>query len=146
MIILSKFDDDWTKTVASRVFTSQKLTHNARRTDAQRTDDRQRPVTIAHHEHFMDDDRSCPSYKLPRSLWLRGAKHLKGQKSYGVDKNVSTDECQGDHYIPITFSRGITSLMLIMLHFFWGSCIPQGTVFSQIILIYFTECNYDPFD
>ena len=28
MIILSKFDDDWAKTVASRVFTSQKLTHD----------------------------------------------------------------------------------------------------------------------
>ena len=56
MIILSKFDDDWTKTVASRVFTSQKVdarrtTH--RRTTHRRTDDRQRPVTIAHHEHFV---------------------------------------------------------------------------------------------
>ena len=36
MIILGKFDDDWSKTVASRVFTRQRSMHDAR----------QRPVTI----------------------------------------------------------------------------------------------------
>ena len=32
MIILSKSDDDWTENVASRVFTRQKLIHDALRT------------------------------------------------------------------------------------------------------------------
>ena len=36
MIILSKFDEDWTKTVASRVFTSQRMTHDAQTHDSQR--------------------------------------------------------------------------------------------------------------
>ena len=53
MINLSKFDDDWTITVASRVFTSQKLTHDAQTHDTQTHEDRERPVTIAYHEHFV---------------------------------------------------------------------------------------------
>ena len=36
MIILSKFDEDWTKNVISRVFTSQKLTQDTQRHDAHR--------------------------------------------------------------------------------------------------------------
>ncbi|KAH3889985.1 hypothetical protein DPMN_014052 [Dreissena polymorpha] len=48
--LLTKFHEDWTINVASRELTSQMLMpHNARRT----TDDRQKAISEAHHEHVV---------------------------------------------------------------------------------------------
>ncbi|KAH3747793.1 hypothetical protein DPMN_182225 [Dreissena polymorpha] len=48
--LLTKFHEDWTINVASRELTRQMLTpHNGRRT----TDDGQKAITKAHHEHVV---------------------------------------------------------------------------------------------
>ncbi|KAH3873377.1 hypothetical protein DPMN_036611 [Dreissena polymorpha] len=61
--VLTKFHEDRTINVASRVFTRQMLT-----TDAQRTrDDGQKAITIAHHEHRKlhpsDEDAERPQIR-----------------------------------------------------------------------------------
>ncbi|KAH3875502.1 hypothetical protein DPMN_038784 [Dreissena polymorpha] len=47
--VLTKFHEDLTINVASRVFTRQMLTTDAQRT----TEDGQKAITIAHHEHVV---------------------------------------------------------------------------------------------